>query len=283
MTSQPTDFKGAVRDQWTHAAGVWREWHPKFVALSGEITQLLCAAADLKPGQQVLDLAGGTGEPGISAAAAVAPDGTVTCTDFVPEMVAAAEAHAKNAGRTNMTFRQVDAEDIPFGDASFDRVISRFGIMFPPDTAKALGEIKRVLRPGGLVAFATWQAPDKNVWFSAVNGKLMERGVLTPPPPGMPTPFRFAAPGSLPQALKEAGFSSIDEQPRDAAWNWPGSPDEYLQFQMGTLPAIRRAIEEADPAIRDAVRADCLAAVGEYYDGASVNFDARVFIVTATR
>jgi SAM-dependent methyltransferase len=283
VTSQPPNFKDAVRDQWTHAAVVWRQWHPKFVALSHEITGLLCDAADLRPGQQVLDLAGGTGEPGISAAAAVAPEGTVTCTDFVPEMVAAAEAHAKDAGRTNMTFRQVDAEDIPFGDASFDRVISRFGIMFPPDTAQALSEIKRVLRPGGLVAFATWQAADRNPWFSAVNGKLSERGVLTPPPPGMPTPFRFATPGSLPAALEQAGFSAVNEQARDAAFNWPGPPEEYLQFQMATLPAIRRAIEEADPALRESVTADCLAALNEHYDGTSTNFTARVFIVTASR
>ena len=283
MTTDNAQFKEAVRDQWTHAADAWRRWHPKFAAMSRDVTALICDAAQLAPGQSVLDLAGGTGEPALTAARAIEPGGTITCTDFVPGMVAAAEANAKDAGIANAVFKQVDAEDIPFDDASFDRVISRFGVMFPPDTQRAVSEIRRVLKPGGRVAFTVWAPADQNVWFGEINKLLLDRGLVTPPPPGMPSPFRFGRPGSFPEELTSAGFDDVQETPRKISWAWPGPPDEYLQFAQNTFPAWRRGLENAEPATRERILGEIGEIVGKYYDGSKINFGGNIYVITAKR
>ena len=281
MTSQAGEFKEAMRDQWTNAAGTWRAWHPKMSQMSRDATEAVVDAARLSPGLAVLDLAGGTGEPGLTAARAVAPGGTVMCTDFTPGMVAAAEAHAKEAGITNMEFRQVDAEDIPFEDGRFDRVISRFGVMFFPDIQKALGEIRRVLKDGGRVGFATWQAVERNPWFLDIQKLFMERGLVQPPPPGMPTPFRWGQEGTLPQEMASAGFKDIDEQPLEISWSWPGPPEEYMDFMQGTFPAWRRGLAETDESTRNEVLGRISEIVNGWYDGKGVTMQGKIFVVSA--
>lgn len=283
MTTDAGQFKEAVRDQWTHAATAWGQWHPKFSEMSREVTEAICEAADLRPGQQVLDLAGGTGEPGLTAAGAVAPGGTVTCTDFVQGMVDVAQANARAAGIDNMKFQQVDAEDIPFGDNTFDRVVSRFGIMFPPNTQQALSEIKRVLKPGGRVAFTVWQGIDKNGWFGDINSLLREKELITPPPPGMPSPFRFAEAGSISREMTAAGLKDVQETPRRVAWSWPGPPDEMLGFMQGTFPAWRRGLEQADAQVRERTLGEMRDIIARSYDGSRINLGGNIYVATATK
>jgi SAM-dependent methyltransferase len=278
-TAGPQDVKEAIRDQWSHAAGVWGKWHAQFSRMTGDVTRKLCDAAALKPGMDVLDLAGGTGEPAITAAQRVAPGGTVTYSDFAPPMIEVAQKNAREAGVSNINFKQVDAEDIPFDDASFDAVVSRFGIMFPPDTQKALGEIKRVLKPGGGATFVVWQLPAKNPWFEEMNAVLAKHGLLTPPPPNMPGPFRFGEPGSLPTELRKAGFQDVVEKALHPDWAWYGPPEEYLDFMQGTLPPVRKALETPG-AQTDEIRRDLLAVLAAHDAGGRLVFDSNVFVVT---
>src|SRR5439155_5325472 len=112
--------------------------------------------AGLWPGLDVLDLASGTGEPALTLAPLVLPGGTVTATDLLPEILAVAEEQAAQQGRANLRCGVADAGDLPFADASFDRVTCRFGVMFFPDVPRALREVCRVLRPGGRAAFTAW-------------------------------------------------------------------------------------------------------------------------------
>ena len=276
-------FKEMVRDQWTFAAEAWRSWHPQFTQMTRAATEAIIDAAQLAPGMQVLDLAGGTGEPSITAAERVAPGGTVVCTDFIPAMVATAEENAHAAGLTNMRFQQVDAEAIPFPDASFDRVTSRFGVMFFPHVDKALAEIRRALRDGGRAAFIVWAPADQNLFFSSANGVLARRGLVKPPEPGAPTPFTFAEPGSLSVVLTQAGFRQVNEQRRELPWSWPGTPEQYWEFMRATLPAMREALEAKDAAEVADVEREIFASLGQHYDGSAINFGAKVYVVTAVR
>ncbi|MEX0749306.1 MAG: class I SAM-dependent methyltransferase, partial [Dehalococcoidia bacterium] len=218
----------------------------------------------------------------LSVAARVAPAGDVTCTEIVPEMVAVAQANAADANVANIKFQQVDAESIPFPDASFDRVVSRFGVMFFPDTQKALGEIRRVLKPGARATFAMWQTTAKNPWFEEINAVVARSGHFTPPPPGMPTPFRFGEAGSLPSELRSAGFEHVSEKPHEISWSWPGSPEEYLEFVEGTMPAFRKALESSG-ADAKRVKEDMLGVVAQHYDGERVSVPGNIFVVTAQK
>jgi SAM-dependent methyltransferase len=278
-TEEQVQQKQAQQEQWSHAADAWRENHRIFAEASKGVTAALVFAADLKPGQHVLDLAGGTGEPSLTVAAQVAPEGTVICTDLVQGMLDAAEANAKEQGLKNISFKVVDMEQIPFEDDRFDRVTSRFGIMFPPDTQLALSEIKRVLRPGGRVAFAVWGPAAENPNFSLINGGLMAAGLLKPPPPGAPTPLRFAEPGSLSSQLSQAGFKNIDEQRREVEWVFPGTPDDHLSFMSSTLTNIRQALEAATPEVIDGIKAE----MSKFSDGNGLNYGAVIYTVTAEK
>ena len=120
--------------------------------------EALLAHADIQPGMEVLDLASGTGDPAITIAGLV-EDGHVTASDLSPAMLEACTEHAREAGLTNLTCQQADAESLPFADDSFDRVTSRLGIMYFVDVQTALAEIMRVLKPGGVATFLVWDSP----------------------------------------------------------------------------------------------------------------------------
>lgn len=278
-TEQQQQFKTMVRDQWTGAAEAWRANHDVFAECSKHVTAAIVEAADLAPGQHVLDLAGGTGEPSLTVARRVSPGGTVICTDLVEGMLAAAEENAKKVGLTNVTFQQADMEDIPFEDNRFDRVTSRFGIMFPPDPLRALSEIRRVLKPGGRAAFTVWSPAAENPNFSVMNGVLGAHGLLQPPPPGAPTPFTFAEPGSLSAKLREAGFNDVREEKREIEFSWPGTPQSHIDFIRATLPNIRRALESAPATVLDEMKA----AMGKHYDGKQINYGAKIYVVWAVK
>src|SRR5215207_6552987 len=100
-----------VHDEWTDAGTVraWEIWHPKIVVQQEQMKQALLEQACIQPGMHVLDLASGTGDPAITIAELVG-HGHVTATDLSPAMLAVCEANARQAGRTNMTFKQADAE-----------------------------------------------------------------------------------------------------------------------------------------------------------------------------
>lgn len=280
MTVDQSQMKDSIREQWSEASQVWGKWHAQFSALSRPATLTLCEAAQLEPGQSVLDLAGGTGEPSITVAGRIAP-GAVTYSDFAGPMVEVARTNAQRAGVSNIRFEQVDAENIPFARASFDRVVSRFGVMFFPDVQKALAGIRRVTKPGGRVAFVVWASPATNGWFSGMMEKVAQSGFFTPPAPGTPGPFRFAEPGSLPSELRAAGFRDVQETAKTIPWRWPGPLDEYMEFTTGTVPPVRRAIEQAEAAGQP-LRQQLVEAVTPHFDGEAVSYEANVLVVTAT-
>jgi SAM-dependent methyltransferase len=152
ISGQPVpDYKEMIRQEWTGAAPLWQKWNQKFVIQTREATELVLRGAQVGPGMKVLDLASGTGEPALSLARAVGPQGRVVATDLVPQMLEAARQNAAAQELENMEFRVADAESLPFSDGEFDRVTCRFGIMFFADIPKAMAEILRVLKPGGRV------------------------------------------------------------------------------------------------------------------------------------
>ena len=184
------------------------EVEPKFVIQTRAATELVLRGAELSPGMKVLDLACGTGEPALSIAHAVGPQGRVVATDLVPQMLDFARENASAQGLENIEFQMADAESLPFADGEFDRVTCRFGVMFFPDIPKAMAEIRRVLKPGGRVCVAVFGSLEENPLFLVSLGPFLMRVTMTPPPPDAPHIFRFANETKLANALASAGFHS---------------------------------------------------------------------------
>ena len=134
---------------WGQMTDGWKRWNDKFSKQSAEATKAIIELAQIKNGMRVLDLACGSGEPSLSIARTVGPTGHVVATDIVPGMLENAEANARNELLSNIEFRNVDAETIPFPDGTFDAVTCRFGVMFFSDPERAMREARRVLKNRG--------------------------------------------------------------------------------------------------------------------------------------
>jgi ubiquinone/menaquinone biosynthesis C-methylase UbiE len=127
-----------------------------------EVSEWLVERVDPRPGQTLLELAAGTGETGFLAADRLGQDGRLISSDFSPQMARAAERVAAELGILNADFRVLDAERIELDDASVDGVFCRFSYMLVGEPLQALRETRRVLRPGGSVAFSTWGEGTRN-------------------------------------------------------------------------------------------------------------------------
>ncbi len=233
----PEALKATVREGWTVKSDAWNRWAEQLAELAARLNEPLIAAAEVAPGHEVLDLASGIGEPALTTARRVAPGGRVTASDLVPEMLAGAKRRAAEAGIDNMRFEIADMEALPFDDASFDRVMCRFGIMFCPRAERALAEARRVLRPGGRAAFMVWGPREDNTMFDVVQ-TVAPDFVSAPPFAGELTPFRFGTAGSLAEALRAAGFAEVEEHELRFAPTPPaGGPfwQQNLEMSFGTL------------------------------------------------
>src|SRR3989440_2369603 len=155
-----SDLQSDVLREWRESARYWQRHAVTIRRMFAPVTDALVQDAGIVQGHSVLDVAGGPGEPSLTIAETVGPTGSVMCTDAVAEMVEAARTLARDRHLTNIEFRQCTAESLPFLDSSFDVVVSRLGAMFFPDAA--FGELMRVTKPGGVLAFAVWHKSEFN-------------------------------------------------------------------------------------------------------------------------
>lgn len=157
-------------------------WSTGNYAVVGTTLQIvgenLCEAMDLRPGSQVLDVAAGNGNATLAAARRWCE---VTSTDYVPALLRLGEARARAEGH-DVLFKEADAENLPFADATFDAVLSTFGVMFTPDQERAARELARVCRSGGRIGLANWTPA------SFIGQVFKTIGKYVPPAPGVQSP-----------------------------------------------------------------------------------------------
>lgn len=173
-------------------------------ALRTSLNAALIAAADLRPGQAVLDLASGPGVLAREAAQKVA-GGLVVASD-IAEQALAEGRRREPAG--NLQFAAADAERLTFADSAFDRILCGLGLMFFPDVPRALAEMRRVLKPGGFAVFSVWGEEARAPLVSCALQCI--RRILPPPKVERLSPFRFGEPALLRRTLEEAGFAHIE-------------------------------------------------------------------------
>jgi SAM-dependent methyltransferase len=167
-------------------------------------------AAELQPGERVLDIGCGNGSTTIEAATRVRPGGAVVGVDVSPPMLAFARKRATAANLTEAEFVQADAQVYALDGASFDAVISRNGLMFFEDPDAAFVNLARALRPGGRIAFVAPQGPDRSEWIMAAGVAAAPHiGVPQGLAPNAPGPYGLADPDRTRAILERAGFTDI--------------------------------------------------------------------------
>ncbi len=285
IDSQVEQFKEMVRQEWMDEATVaaWIRWYPQHTIQTQAATDLLLKYALPEAGMQVLDVAGGPGQPAVSLARVIGPNGHVTVSDLNPKMLAANEKNARAAGLSNLSYQPADAHDLPFPDQLFDLVTSRWGVMYFADGIQALKEIYRVLKPRGRVVFIAFGELEKNPFFLNALGPFLKRVDVPPEPPGAPSPFKYEKTGSLSQDLKAAGFRDVYEEARQVDLPWPGSPEELWQH-IYDVAAPFRPVFDGLPAIdREQAISEVIEGFRQFYNGKVVNPTANIIVATGTR
>jgi enediyne biosynthesis protein CalE5 len=246
-------FKEAQRSDWQLAARGWRRWYDVLEAeAAGQVvSRKIVEVARLEPGDNVLDVATGYGEPALTAARAVMPGGQVMATDIAPDLLAFGRERARRAGLDNVEFRESDAETLKFPDETFDAVLSRQGLQFLPDVAGTLKRLNSALRSGGRLAAAVWGPPD-TVQFALPIPIILRELNLPPPPSGRPGPFALGNAQILAQLVADAGFRDIETGTVTAIYEI-ASAEDLTRWVRDVAPPIARLTDGQPPEVASRV------------------------------
>ncbi len=243
----PAEFKARMRAEWRSAAAGWRKWHDVVEAEEGGRlhSATLVELARIGPGDVVLDVAGGYGEPSLAAARAVGPSGRVVCTDISPEMLAFGRERAAVAGLDNIEFVASDAEQLDFDTECFDAVLSRAGLMFLPDVAGTLKRLYTFLKLGGRLAASVW-GPQPVVQFTAAMPIVFAELELPPPPPGRPGIFALSDSDTLATLVAGAGFHDVETGTIEVVFT-TDTKEQFTGFIQDVAPTITDLVTGQPP------------------------------------
>jgi ubiquinone/menaquinone biosynthesis C-methylase UbiE len=233
----PEQFKQAQRQAWGRTAGGMKTWWPVLEEGYQKLSDKLVELAGVRPGSKVLDVATGIGEPAVTAARRVEPNGKVLATDISPEMLEIGRERAEKLGLQHIIeFRESDAESLKLPDKSFDAVLCRMGLMFLPNLSLALRLFHNALVPNGKIAAAVMPSLNKvpivNLAFLAVLKKLN-----LPQPSHDTPPFHLSDPLALQNALIKAGFQDVKTENMVVTLR-VDSPDSFTNYHKAVSAPI---------------------------------------------
>jgi len=197
-------------EKWgTESADWWSAGQARRQQIYGPATEMMLEVASVQPGSRVLDVAAGTGDQTLMAARRVGPTGNVLATDDSASMLKVAAEAARNEGLTNVETRVMNAENLALDVDSFDAVICRNALMLFPNPAKALAEMRRVVKPGSKVAVMVFSAAERNPHHGIPFAIIRRLGNIPPPAPGEPWMYALGDPGVLEDVYSRAGFLNV--------------------------------------------------------------------------
>ena len=267
---------------WNETAKYWIQYSDTIRAMFAPLTEALIEHANIREGQNVLDVASGAGEPGLTIAERVRPNGSVTCTDAVAEMVDAARNEANRRGLTNVQFRQCTADSLPFTDNSFDATVCRLGIMFVPDPLAAVREMLRVTRPGARLALAVWHKSEINPFCYTVTNVMAQHVASPAVDPDAPNAFRFAESGKLANVLTAAGASEVEESVVSFDIEAPLSPLQFWTMRSHTSDTLREKLAKLSSDEQAQIAGEMEQTVKEFFPDNQMKFPAQMILVTGT-
>ena len=243
---------------WEAAAPGWVRHAARIDAWAAPVAHWLVEAISPQPGQTVLELAAGLGETGMLAAELVEPAGRVIVSDQTEGMLEGARTRAEKLGLANVELKVLNAEWIDLPLASVDGVVCRWGYMLMADPGAALSETRRVLRPGGRVALAVWDALEHNPWARLPTLALADNGhVGGPGSNGRPGPFTLGDRARVAELLEEAGFTEPLIDDIELMRRHHGF-DDLWDFQLDVSQSFHEAVmsltEPEIAAVRDSLR-----------------------------
>ena len=265
--------------QWDASAKAWDHHFDWLVRSLGPFIEWCCEATALMPGTRALDVASGTGIPALAMAARVQPHGFVAAVDISAGMLALAERRASAMQLGRIEFNVMDAEKLAFADNSFDAATSLFGLMFCPDPAHAVAELRRVLVSGGRYAIVVWDEPGRNSFLSVFGRAAVKVLMLKRPPSDAPGPFRLAPTGALVSTLRAGGLSALTVESRSVPVVYE-SLDAYLETSRALAAGLKPKLDALSPADSAALDDFVREGAEPFRRGSSYHFTATALCAT---
>jgi ubiquinone/menaquinone biosynthesis C-methylase UbiE len=286
MSEQNYDAERVNREQlefWNNAAPGWKQMWTMLERAAQHVADRLVELAQLKPGDRVLDIASGSGEPAITAARKVGPSGLVVATDQSPAMMDLARERAATLGIRNIKFVTTGAEELAVEDRDFDAALCRWGLMFVGDLDKAMRRLAQLLSAKARFATAVWGSPEKVPMISLGDDAVRALAKLPAPPPNAPGPLKLADTKPLQRALDAAGFNDLRVEPINVRFEFE-SPAAFAEQRRAVSTPFRAMLARHPPELQQRIL-DAIAQEARRYADASgrVRMDNEALLVAAHR
>ncbi len=271
-------------EEWAGAMGHrWLTHLGQFEGMITPVGRVLMSRADFGPGDRVIDIGCGAGGTSIDISRQVGPRGTVLGVDISPQLIEAAERRARAQNAANVSFRCADATTVSLDGPPFDRLYSRFGLMFFADARAAFANLHRLLRGGGRADFSVWAPARDNPWVTQVMGIIGRHVELPAPTPRTPGPFALDDPDYIRELLDGGGFkaAAIDTWQGDQPVAGPGAtPQEASAFVLDAM-SFGEVLEESGPEVHKKVRAQLTDLFARHHTNAGVLMSGKAYLVRA--
>ena len=281
MEPQLTQIREQQKATWNKFSPGWKKWDDFTMNFLKPMGDAIIEALQIQNDDIVLDVASGTGEPGLTIAGMV-KNGKVTATDVADQMLVIAKENAERKQLHNFDTRPCDVCELPFDESSFSKISCRMGFMFFPDMQMASNEMYRVLRPGGRIATAVWAGPENNVWITSIMGVISRNIPTTPPPPGSPGMFRCAAPGFIKSLMENSGFKNVNENLITGKTVYDDF-DHFWDMMNEVAAPVVGALSQADEETRKKVRSEVQELSEKYKTGKGLEFDYGSWVVSGEK
>jgi len=277
MEQRLEQIREQQKESWNKFSSGWKKWDDLNMDFLNPIGNEIIRLLNPKNDDVVLDVAAGTGEPGLTIATKLT-GGKVIITDLAEDMLEIARENATRRRIKNVEILACDVCELPFADNTFDAISCRFGFMFFPDMLLAAKEMIRVLKPGGRIATSVWGIPEKNYWVTAIMGTISKNMDLPAPPPGAPGIFRCAKDGFMSNLFHQAGLKNISEKEVIGKMNCK-TTDVYWNMMTEVGAPIVAALSKADDAMKEKIKKEVYQAVNQKYSDGNIIIDSSALLI----
>jgi ubiquinone/menaquinone biosynthesis C-methylase UbiE len=277
MEHQFEEIREQQKASWNAFSIGWQKWDCLLMGFSKPMGNEIIRMLNPKDSDIVLDVASGTGEPGLSIAKKLS-GGKVVISDLSENMIQIAQEKANRSKIENIETVVCDVCELPFPDDTFDAISCRFGFMFFPDMLLAAKEMMRVLKPGGRVAAAVWNVPGKNFWVTAFSSTIGRNIQVPTTQPGAPGMFRCAESGLIQNLFQQAGFKNTSETEVNGKLKC-GTTDVYWNLMTEVAAPVVAALSKADDATKEKIKKEVYQVVTEKYPDGNIRIDSSALVI----
>jgi ubiquinone/menaquinone biosynthesis C-methylase UbiE len=277
MEQPLVEIREKQKESWNRFSPGWKKWDDFTMEFLKPMGDEIIRLIDPKGKDNVLDIASGTGEPGVNIASRL-NGGKVVLTDLADHMLDTAREKAGRQGIKNVEFRACDACELPFEDNTFDAISCRMGFMFFPDMELAAREMVRVLKPGGRIATSVWYSPAKNFWVTAIMSTISRNIPMPAPPPGAPGMFRCAPDGLMTDLFTKAGLKNVTQKEVTSLFK-AETADRYWTNMTEIGAPIVAALSKADEPTNQKIKKEVYETLHDRYPDGKIVIDASSLVI----